>query len=122
MATEPVELPDITSLILTIRAQRVLLAADLARLYGLPTKALNQAVKRHPQRFPPDFAFRLTADEREQLRRLRSQFVTLKRGQHSKYPELVFTERRGASHDPLNLRCAPTASIGGRPAFSRSLP
>lgn len=49
--------------ILTIRDQRVLLDADLARLYGVETRALNQAVKRNLDRFPTEFAFPLTRDE-----------------------------------------------------------
>ena len=50
-------------LILTIRDQKVLLDSDLATLYGVPTKAFNQAVKRNRGRFPPDFMFQLTAEE-----------------------------------------------------------
>ena len=53
--------------ILLIRGQKVMLDADLAELYGVKTKALNQAVKRHPNRFPPDFMFRLTPEEKEQV-------------------------------------------------------
>jgi len=49
--------------ILIVRGQRVLLDADLARLYGVETRALNQAVKRHPDRFPSEFAFQLTSTE-----------------------------------------------------------
>jgi len=49
--------------ILTIRDQRVLLDADLARLYNVETRALNQAVKRNLDRFPEEFAFTLTRDE-----------------------------------------------------------
>ena len=60
-------------LILVIRNQRVILDADLAHLYGVPTKVFNQAVKRNAERFPVDFAFQLTAAE---LKLLRSQFVT----------------------------------------------
>lgn len=60
-------------LIFTIREQRVILDADLARLYGVTTKVFNQAIRRNRQRFPEDFAFQLTADE---LKYLRSQFVT----------------------------------------------
>ena len=48
-------------LILVIRNQRVILDADLAHLYGVPTKVFNQAVKRNAERFPVDFAFQLTA-------------------------------------------------------------
>ena len=74
----------------TIRQQKVLLDADLATLYGVSTKVFNQAVKRNEARFPEDFRFQLTADEYESL--LRSQTVTLKRGQHRKYLPYVFTE------------------------------
>ena len=64
----------IDSLILTIRSQKVLLDADLAELYGVPTKVFNQAVKRNLDRFPKDFLFRLTAAE---WAHLKSQLVTL---------------------------------------------
>jgi phage regulator Rha-like protein len=81
----------ITQAILVLRGQRVLLDAELAALYGVTTKALNQAVKRNTARFPTDFVFRLTSEEAESLR---SQFVTLKsgRGQHRKYAPYAFTE------------------------------
>ena len=59
-----------------MRDQRVILDADLARLYGVTTKAFNQAVKRNAERFPGDFAFQLTSAE---LGRLRSQTVTSSR-------------------------------------------
>ena len=50
----------ITSLILGIRGQKVILDSDLAALYGVETKLLNQAIRRNVRRFPPDFMFRLT--------------------------------------------------------------
>jgi len=84
--------------ILMIRGQKVMLDRDLAYLYGVTTKVLNQAVKRHKDRFPEDFMFQLTMEEAriwwEQVRafRLRSQIVTLKRGQHIKYRPYAFTE------------------------------
>jgi hypothetical protein len=53
--------------ILRIRGQRVMLDTDLAELYGVPTKVLNQAVKRNQERFPPDFMFRLTRREKEKV-------------------------------------------------------
>src|SRR5262245_17677855 len=59
-------------LIFEARDQRVILDTDLARIYGVPTGALNQAVKRNVDRFPQDFAFQLTPDE---LKNLKSQFV-----------------------------------------------
>lgn len=84
----PAEL--ITSKILLIRNEKVLLDRDLAELYGVETRVLNQAVKRNIARFPDDFMFQLTAEEN---RFLRSQFVTLKRGGHTKYLPYAFTEQ-----------------------------
>lgn len=62
-------------LIFAIRGRRVILDADLARLYSVTTKRLNEATKRNHQRFPDDFAFQLTIGE---LTDLRSQFATLR--------------------------------------------
>ena len=76
--------------ILLIRGQKVMLDRDLAYLYGVTTKGLNQAVKRHKDRFPEDFMFQLTMEEAKiwwtEVKGvgLRSQIVTLKRGQHIK--------------------------------------
>jgi hypothetical protein len=53
--------------ILSIRGHRVMIDADLAEVYGVPTRALNQAIKRNAERFPEDFAFRLTAEEKTEL-------------------------------------------------------
>jgi hypothetical protein len=77
--------------ILYLRDQKILLDRDLAQLYGVPTRVLNQAVRRNAARCPDDFMFQLTADEANLLR---SQMVTLKkgRGQHSKYLPYAFTE------------------------------
>jgi hypothetical protein len=86
----PVEV--ISERILTVRGKKVILASDLADMYGVATKALNQAVKRNAAKFPADFAFQLTLEEAKAASRLRSQFVTLKRGQHLKYLPHVFTE------------------------------
>jgi hypothetical protein len=84
--------PDISSLIVELRGQRVILDADLARICGVSTKALNQAVKRNAARFPEDFCFQLTLEEAEVVLRSRSQFVTLKRGANLKYLPNAFTE------------------------------
>ncbi|MES2202104.1 MAG: ORF6N domain-containing protein [candidate division FCPU426 bacterium] len=80
----------ISALIHEVQGQRVMLDSDLAVLYGVSTKVLNQAVKRNLQRFPVDFMFRLSLED---AKRLRSQFVTLKRGAHIKYLPYVFTEQ-----------------------------
>ena len=82
----------IERLILTVRRHRVILSADLARVYEVEHRVLNQAVKRNQDRFPEDFAFRLTRTEAELVSRSRSQSVILKRGQHLKYLPLAFTE------------------------------
>ena len=89
-----------------IRGQRVILDKDIAQLYEIDTKVLNQSVKRHVDRFPADFMFQLTTDEIEKIKvqvkdldpghiSLRSQIVTLKkgRGEHAKYLPLAFTEQ-----------------------------
>jgi uncharacterized protein YjcR len=80
----------IASKIYLIRDIRVMLDRDLAELYGVKTKALKQAVRRNINRFPDDFMFELTEKEN---RALRSQNVTLKRGQYSKYLPFAFTEQ-----------------------------
>lgn len=72
-----------------IRGVKVMISPDLAELYGVETKVLNQQVKRNLSRFPERYMFKLTAEEHKALR---SHFVTLKRGQHSKYPPYAFTE------------------------------
>ncbi|MBF0330822.1 MAG: ORF6N domain-containing protein [Candidatus Omnitrophica bacterium] len=82
----------IEPLIHYVRGQKVILDADLARIYGVTTKVINQAVKRNRDRFPEDFMFKLTNGEAESLLRSRSQFVTLKRGMNIKYLPYAFTE------------------------------
>jgi phage regulator Rha-like protein len=79
----------IISKIYNIRGKQVMLAQDLAELYQVNTKALNQQVKRNIGKFPDRYMFQLTEDE---YYRLRSQNVTLKRGQHAKYMPFAFTE------------------------------
>lgn len=91
----------------TIRRQKVVLDSDLAKLYGIEPKRLNQAVRRNRARFPEDFCFVLTAEELAQVmahsaesevgggKVLRSQIATLetdRRGRHRKYLPRVFTE------------------------------
>ena len=78
--------------ILVLRHQKVMLDSDLAALYEVPAKVLNQAVKRNTARFPSDFMFQVT---REEHGALRSHSVTLKsgRGQHRKYRPYAFTEQ-----------------------------
>ncbi len=82
----------IEELIVTIRGHRVILAADLARIYGVQTRVLNQAVKRNREKFPADFMYQITRDEAQEVQHLRSQIVILKPGQHLKYLPYAFTE------------------------------
>ena len=75
-----------------IRGHKVMLDNDLAELYGVETKRLNEQVRRNPKRFPNDFMFQLAEEETESLR---SHFATLKsgRGKHRKYLPYAFTEQ-----------------------------
>jgi hypothetical protein len=101
-----------------VRGQRVLLDFDLARLYGVLTKVLNQAVKRNPERFPSDFAFQLTQQE---VTALKSQFVTsnVGRGGRRKLP-WVFTEHGVAMlSSVLRSRTAARVNVEIMRAFVR---
>jgi hypothetical protein len=97
MSTSASALP-LAQRIRSIRGHKVMLASDLAALYGVETRALVQAVKRNLDRFPQDFAFQLTEQE---LTSLRSQFVILDeatnrgqgRGKYAKYAPYAFTEQ-----------------------------
>lgn len=91
VSTDDESLPNIAKKIRIVRGQRVLFDSDLAQLYGVSTKRLNQQVRRNIDRFPADFIFTLTDQESAVLR---SQFATLKAGSgsHRKYAPLVFTE------------------------------
>ena len=83
------EIEPVESLIHLIRGQRVILDADLARVYGVPTKRLNEAVKRTLERFPSDFAFLLKPQE---VASLRSQIATSKGRGGRRYIPRAFTE------------------------------
>ena len=88
--SKPLSSDHIQQHILLIRGQKVMLDSDLAELYEVTTRALNQAVKRNIGRFPADFMFQLNYQE---VRISRSQIVTLKRGQNIKYLPHAFTEQ-----------------------------
>lgn len=98
--------------IFVIRGQRVMLDHDLAQLYGVTTKQLNQQLKRNRSRFPKDFAFRLTLAEAREITASRSQNVTLKKGHNIKYPPDGFTEHGAIMlASVLNSRVAVQASV-----------
>lgn len=79
--------------IFLIGGQKVMLDRDLAELYGVPTRRLNEQVKRNRKRFPADFMFQLTLEEAKAVPSLKSQNAILKRGQHIKYAPYAFTEQ-----------------------------
>ena len=89
-----------------------MLDSDLARLYGVTTKRLNQQLNRNRHRFPKDFAFRLTLAEAKEIAASRSQNATLKKGQNIKHPPHVFTEHGAIMlASVLNSRVAVQASV-----------
>lgn len=95
-----------------------MLDSDLAELYGVPTKALNQAVRRNRERFPEDFMFELTWEETQECSR--SQSVTLNRGQNPKYRPYAFTEQGVAMlSGVLRSKRAVLANIAIMRAFVR---
>jgi len=88
--TDIIPASKIENRIMVIRDQSVILDRDLAELYGVETKVLNQAVKRNIKRFPEDFMFQLDKNE---FKSLRSQIVTLEgRGKYPKYLPYAYTE------------------------------
>ncbi len=136
MATKIVSVPAIAKRIHFLRGQRVLLDSDLAALYGVKTKALNQAVKRNATRFPDDFMFKLSGEEALRVSqsvtpsfdspqdaispRSRSQIVTLKRGKNIKYLPYAFTEEGVAMlSSVLHSRRAVQVNIAIMRAFVR---
>ena len=86
------DLVQIQNLIYVIRGQRVMLDRDLARLYEVETRVLNQAVKRNIERFPENFMFQLTHEEFEELRPISQIVISPKGGGRQKLP-FVFTEQ-----------------------------
>ena len=113
----PVE--SIASRIYLIRGHKVMLHADLAALYAVPTKVFNQAVRRNFERFPKDFMLQLTQKEAASLR---SQIVTLEkgRGRYPKYAPLAFTEQGVAMlSSVLKSKHAVQVNIGIMRAFVR---
>ena len=106
--TSPIPLERIEDAIYVIRSEKVMLDEDLAKLYGVSTKRLNEQVTRNTDRFPDDFMFRLTPDE---FRNLRSQSATSSWGGR-RYPPRAFTEHGAVmAANVLNSKRAVQASI-----------
>jgi hypothetical protein len=117
-----VRLERIESVILFLRGHRVLLDSDLAALYGVSVKRLNEQVRRNRRRFPEDFLFRLSSEEAAAVEALRSRNATLKkgRGQHRKYLPFAFTEHGALmAANVLNSQQAEDASVFVIRAFVR---
>ena len=106
----PVPLHRIASAIRVLRGQRVMLDADLAEIYGVETRALNQAVKRNLERFPADFMFRLKREEAE-LSRSQSVILDVKQGHNVKHLPFAFTEH-GAIQAANVLRSPRAVAMG----------
>ena len=104
--SENVALQKIAPLIHEIRGERVILDSDLAAIYGVSVKALNQAIKRNAERFPEDFVFRLTRSEFEDS--LRSQFVT------SYSRSQIATLKSPSEYDSLRSQIVISKGRGGR--------
>ncbi|MFA4982320.1 MAG: ORF6N domain-containing protein [Candidatus Omnitrophota bacterium] len=107
-----------------MRGHKVMLDRDLAKLYGVPAKRLNEQVKRNIMRFPDDFMFQLTQEEilifQLGISGSRSQFATLKQGQNIKYPPYAFTEQGVAMlSSVLNSERAIQVNIAIMRAFVR---
>ena len=119
----------IEELILLVRGQKVMIDADLARIYGVVTKALNQAAKRNRERFPSDFMFRLTPKEVDEIwsssthaaAQNRSQIVTgSQKHRDPRFLPYVFTEHGAImAANVLNSPIAVQASIQVVRAFAR---
>jgi phage regulator Rha-like protein len=119
MSKHPVTIPmeRIERAILLIRGEKVMLDSDLAEIYGVETKRVNEQVRRNLNRFPPDFMFQLDQKEWDSLR---SQFATLKRGQHRKYLPYAFTEHGALMlANVLNSERAAQTSVQVVRAFVR---
>jgi hypothetical protein len=102
----PVE--KIEAMIYQIRGQRVMIDSDLAKLYGVETKRLNEQVRRNRERFPDDFMFQLTAEEFDILK---SQIATSKTGSGGKHKQpLVFTENGVAMLSGITLALIQTTN------------
>ena len=99
MSREIIPIERVAQSIRWIRGHKVLLDSDLALLYGVATKVLNQAVKRNRERFPDDFMFQLNADETGFLR---SQFVTLEKERRTNWSQIVTSseKHRGKRYRP----------------------
>ena len=120
MTNTSIALPDesIEDKILLIRGKKVILDHDLARLYGVATKVLNQAARRNSDRFPEDFMFQLTKAETEEWQRLkplRSQIVILKKARGPQCCSIFYAPdditRMSSNVNPTRARVPMTVAL-----------
>jgi len=93
---EMVTLTQVEDRLITVRGQSVLLDSDVAALYAVQTKEVNQAIKNNPDKFPEGYVIQLDKGEWQDVNSLRSKILTLEssgKGQHPKYPPKAFTEK-----------------------------
>jgi hypothetical protein len=108
---------DVESLIVEVRGRRVILDSDLAAIYGVPTRRLNEQVKRNVQRFPEDFLFRLAAQEVQHCRLAGSRFgAAAGRGSKGGLAEVS-----GLPRTPINLK-SQIATSSSKHGGHRKLP
>jgi hypothetical protein len=117
-ATAPLEI--VQERIIVLRGRRVLIDRDLAALYRVSTKRLNEQVRRNRRRFPDDFVFQLTREEAGAMAASRSQIATLKRGGNIKHLPWAFTEHGAIqAATVLNSTAATEMSVTIVRAFVR---
>lgn len=113
MSARPPKTENLVLLVRFVRGERVLLDSDLADLYGVRTKVLNQAVKRNIERFPEDFMFQLNAEE---WARLREKMESSRKGPPPMRSKIVTASRRNVGAHPYAspnkaLRCSPAFCV-----------
>ena len=112
-APNPLVESGVEKMIQIVRGKQVLLDRDLAVLYGVETKRINEQVKRNIERFPKDFCIQLSLEESQLLR---SQNATLEKkrqnlkGKHTKYRSLAFAEQGVAMLSPIDFPMSSTSS------------
>jgi len=91
--TRAVDFSGIEKAIITVKGQNVIIDSDVARIYDVETKRVNEAIKENPDKFPTGYILKLTNEETHSLRSEKTTLKKLGRGQHSKYNPTAFTEK-----------------------------
>jgi phage regulator Rha-like protein len=91
--TGVMDFSDLEKVIVSIKGQNVIIDSDVARIYGVETKRVNEAIKENPDKFPTGYILKLTNEETNVLRSEKTTLKKLGRGQHSKYNSTALTEK-----------------------------